>query len=406
PDCTKFTISNANNDVNQPNSQIFMTTHDTFPTADGNYPPAQRQSVNEFKDYINEKYLSAPEAAWRIFRYHVTSPNPPVQALLIHLPNSNISQPIEPLFDNLKYTEYYEQYIQYPFNQHINENIFLEQEQNNVLRKIVRKWSTSKVTRVVLITPKAEAACNMCLFTVKNKSILAMKEAIDNFYTPAQLCFLFVQLILDSILAVDLCQKYNTKLSKDFKEQFQNNQYLATNATLQQIALMITEHDQSLVEKSHSQMIIEQATLYDKVVFHILYESENESVLTTKFLIFLDGKAAPKTSASKMLASKPLAPKPLVANPLPSETLPPVIHPSPLSNLTNNLLLQQRQFPTTQLQVDSLNELTSKYNELLSLNISRDQENSLPLDPIAINPSSATISTVSHDPTSAFVTSS
>ncbi|CAG8523791.1 258_t:CDS:2 [Cetraspora pellucida] len=113
-----------------------------------------------------------------------------------------------------------------------------------------------------------------------------------------------------------------------------------------------------------------------------------------------------KTSASKMLAPKPLAPKPLVANPLSFETLSPAIHPSPLSNLTTNLLLQQRQFSTTQLQVDSLNELTSKYNELLSLNISRDQENSSPLDPIAINPSSATISTVSHDPTSAFVMSS
>ncbi|CAG8496235.1 7053_t:CDS:2 [Cetraspora pellucida] len=375
PDCTKFTISNANNDVNQPNSQISVTTHNTFPTADGNYPPAQRQSVNEFKDYINGRYLSAPEAAWRIFRYHVTSTNPPVQALPIHLPNSNISQYsrlynpsssaslldryflrlIEPLFDNLKYTEYYEQYIQYPFNQHMNENVFLEQEKNNVLRKIVRKRSTSKVTRVVLITPKAgelyylrcilmhravrswndlkvvngntfstyqEAARNMGLFAVENESMLAMKEAIDNFYTPAQLRFLFVQLILDGTLAVDLWQKYNTKLSKDFEEQFQNNQYLATNATLQQIALMLTEHGRrmrdfgllepqtwtpeviaehqrysdnakyrSLAEKSRSQMTVEQATLYDEVVFHVLYESENESASTTKFPMFLDGKA-------------------------------------------------------------------------------------------------------------------
>ncbi|CAG8710162.1 24232_t:CDS:2 [Cetraspora pellucida] len=97
---------------------------------------------------------------------------------------------------------------------------------------------------------------------------------------------------------------------------------------------------------------------------------------------------APKTSASKMLAPKPLASKPLVANPLPSETLPSAIHPSPLSNLANNLLLQQWQFPTTQLQI-SLSQL--------SLNISCDQENSSALDPIAINPSSATISTTSTE---------
>ena len=53
---------------------------------------------------------------------------------------------------------------------------------------------------------------------------------------------------------------------------------------------------------------------------------------------------APKTSASKMLAPKPLAPKPLVNNPLSSEPLTPVIHSSPLTNLTNNFLSQQRQF--------------------------------------------------------------
>ncbi|CAG8762795.1 15442_t:CDS:2, partial [Dentiscutata erythropus] len=72
----------------------------------------------------------------------------------------------------------------------------------------------------------------------------------------------------------------------------------------------------------------------------------------------------PKTSASKMLAPKPLAPKPLVNNPLSSEPLTPVIHHTPLTNLTNNFSSQQWQFLTTQLQTDSLNEITSKYNEL------------------------------------------
>ncbi|CAG8742783.1 33483_t:CDS:2 [Gigaspora margarita] len=101
-----------------------------------------------------------------------------------------------------------------------------------------------------------------------------------------------------------------------------------------------------------------------------------------------------------MLAPKPLAPKPLVNNPLSSEPLTLVIHPTPLMNLTNNFSSQQRQFLTTQLQTDSLNKITSKYNELLSFNISRDQENSSLFSPIAINPTSSSVFTIPYNSTS------
>ncbi|CAG8803045.1 3723_t:CDS:2, partial [Gigaspora margarita] len=77
-------------------------------------------------------------------------------------------------------------------------------------------------------------------------------------------------------------------------------------------------------------------------------------------------------------------PRPLVNNPLSSEPLTPVIHPTSLTNLTNNFSSQQWQFLTTQLQTDSLNEITSKYNEL----------------PIAINPISSSISTAPYNSTS------
>ncbi|CAG8836930.1 23921_t:CDS:1, partial [Racocetra persica] len=143
----------------------------TYPNI--NYQSSSQQYTNEFKDYIKGRYLSAPEAAWRIFRYHITSTNPPVQALPIHLFNTNIPQysrsyntstvsllnryffqPPESLFDKLKYTEYYEQYLLYPFKQQdVRESDFLEQEQAGVLRKIVRKRTTNKITRIVLIAP-------------------------------------------------------------------------------------------------------------------------------------------------------------------------------------------------------------------------------------------------------------
>ncbi|CAG8816579.1 7919_t:CDS:2, partial [Gigaspora margarita] len=48
------------------------------------------QHINEFEDYINGRYLSATEAAWRIFRYPITMSDPSVLALPIHLPNANI----------------------------------------------------------------------------------------------------------------------------------------------------------------------------------------------------------------------------------------------------------------------------------------------------------------------------
>ncbi|CAG8583742.1 3664_t:CDS:2 [Cetraspora pellucida] len=44
----------------------------------------------------------------------------------------------------------------------------------------------------------------------------------------------------------------------------------------------------SLAEKSYSQI----TTLYNEVVFHVLYKSKNEFVSTIKFSIFLDKKAS------------------------------------------------------------------------------------------------------------------
>ncbi|CAG8552590.1 1453_t:CDS:2 [Racocetra fulgida] len=119
-----------------------------------------KQSINEFKDYINERYLSAPEAAWRIFHYSITTSDLSVLILSIHLLNDNIPQylhtrntpssvsllnryflrPLEPPFDNLKYTEYYEHYNLYPYNHNeICENDFIKQVHPEALRKIIRK---------------------------------------------------------------------------------------------------------------------------------------------------------------------------------------------------------------------------------------------------------------------------
>ena len=48
----------------------------------------RREAVNEIKEYWSGRYLSAPEAVWRILGYNITQKTPAVTALPIHLPNS------------------------------------------------------------------------------------------------------------------------------------------------------------------------------------------------------------------------------------------------------------------------------------------------------------------------------
>jgi len=51
-----------------------------------------RDLTDEIKDYINGRYLSAPEAAWRILGFDITSKEPSVTCLPIHLPGQNRTQ--------------------------------------------------------------------------------------------------------------------------------------------------------------------------------------------------------------------------------------------------------------------------------------------------------------------------
>lgn len=88
----------------------------------------QCDNVNELKDYIEGRYLSAHEAAWHILRFHITSKTPSVLCLPVHLPSENIPQfnggqvsnrslttlliryfnrPLNPSFDNMSYCQYF-----------------------------------------------------------------------------------------------------------------------------------------------------------------------------------------------------------------------------------------------------------------------------------------------------------
>ena len=47
----------------------------------------RQQAINEIDEYWNGRYLSAPEAVWRILGYNITQKTPAVTALSVHLPN-------------------------------------------------------------------------------------------------------------------------------------------------------------------------------------------------------------------------------------------------------------------------------------------------------------------------------
>src|SRR5216117_3072452 len=46
-----------------------------------------QNEVNEIQDYVDARYLSAPEAVWHIFGFKLHHRFPAIQRLQIHLPN-------------------------------------------------------------------------------------------------------------------------------------------------------------------------------------------------------------------------------------------------------------------------------------------------------------------------------
>jgi len=97
-------------------------------------------NIDEIADYVNGRYLSAPESAWHIPAFDITSKEPSITCLPVHLPRQNtpqfvqgtahhessasllicyFNQPREPQFVNLPYTEYFQQYLLYKWDPQI-----------------------------------------------------------------------------------------------------------------------------------------------------------------------------------------------------------------------------------------------------------------------------------------------
>ena len=248
---------------------------------------------DETADYIDARYLSASEAAWRILEYNISRKEPVVKVLSIHLPQQHLSQmyrtnnsqsaattllryfarPRIPALETLLYTEYYEKYCWYPIpteasrtSAHIRPEDLLEIPDPSFPQQIIRARSRGEVVaRIRAVPPRAgelfylralllhkpafsfenlrlvgntahntfqEAAAALGLFQNSNEADLALTEAIENFASPHQLRFLFCQLLLNfPTNAITLFHRHQEQLMADYLDQY-NSAELAADLAL------------------------------------------------------------------------------------------------------------------------------------------------------------------------------
>jgi hypothetical protein len=115
--------------------------------------------VDEFEDWINARYLSASEAAWRIFGYETSRKSPAVIAIYCHLPDHNLFQmsrtskqastasallryfarPKDSEFQNLTCLQFYSRYI------HVTPRHEAALEDGQFLERVIKGVNVSQI---------------------------------------------------------------------------------------------------------------------------------------------------------------------------------------------------------------------------------------------------------------------
>jgi hypothetical protein len=262
----------------------------------------QEEPVNEIKDYVEGRYLSSPEAAWRILGFDITSKEPSVTCLPVHLPGDAIPRfdggnrsenkttslliryfhrPLAHIFDNLTYTTYFQNYVLYKLssNDRVRDDEFLEQVINGCVRhKVCQRQIGTKVCRLQTLPPTIgelfylrcllthrparsfrelrlidgnlcesyhDAAVALGLFSTENEGMYALTDAVNSCVTPAQLRFLFSRIILEGFPARPLWDSFNGNLSVDFALQLRSEE-LGRDKALETIAAYLRESGRKL----------------------------------------------------------------------------------------------------------------------------------------------------------------
>ncbi|KAG2743145.1 hypothetical protein P692DRAFT_20689955, partial [Suillus brevipes Sb2] len=189
-------------------------------------------------------------AAWRILGFEITRKEPSVENLPVHLPGKNTPQfhragprSTGSLLDHyflrphhlnhLRYEEYYEQYILYPFKPPhlLREHEYMELEKRALLiHKPASSFIDLRTVNEHVFATFHEAASDLGLFENNQEGFLALQEAVDCLRTPSQLRFLFAQIILEDYPATILWDQFKEQLSIDhvLREGDQQNGYRCT----------------------------------------------------------------------------------------------------------------------------------------------------------------------------------
>ncbi|KAI6017273.1 hypothetical protein PISMIDRAFT_100910 [Pisolithus microcarpus 441] len=110
-----------------------------------------------------------------------------------------------------------------------------------------------------------EAATMLGLFVDQNKAQYMMQEAVSALHTPAELCFLFLHLLINDCIIEPLAlwQEYMHELSKDFMPQCSHDIHLVGSHALQSIGDSLEEHGKVLNDYG-----LPQPTLPSSEVLH------------------------------------------------------------------------------------------------------------------------------------------
>lgn len=228
-------------------------------------------------DYIRARYISANEAAWRIFGFNISQQSPSVARLSIHeegmnrpqycvgrsdAPTSQASSllryficPSDPIFNDMLYTKYATDFITSRVPQPGSrglEGVWWEEACTlpgvppHIVRRRVRGEKVARIRPVrpgmgkvfyirllllhhaarsfdklrtiggVLFETFQRAAQAAGLLEEEDEARLAMEDAIAEYKSPAQLRFLFTLLIVEGAPAVDLWDRFADSLALDY----------------------------------------------------------------------------------------------------------------------------------------------------------------------------------------------
>ena len=256
------------------------------------------ETINEEDDYLTARYMCATDAINRIFRFQICQMLPAVITLPVHLKGGNTAsynnrasngsllirwlkmRPLEQ--ENLSYREYYEQFV--VAGDVPTRDRFEEVAHGNIpVRFMSRRVRGSKIAHLSCVMPSRgevyylrvlldegvvartwtglrtvngqvydtyqAAAVAMGLFDDVVEAQRTLREAIELYRTPAQLRFMFTQLILDGIApAVPLLDEFFDNLSADFRHIYPQDPIRVRRLLMQHLDEMLRQHNRSLID--------------------------------------------------------------------------------------------------------------------------------------------------------------